>query len=99
MVRVIQILFIVLLLALASGINAQTPMTCGIADIEGPSEIEPGMPLFFKAKLTGMSHTTKPEFRWSVSAGTIPPVCDPVGIPLSEIKFTKPRPKSSKRGR
>lgn len=69
--RSIQILSIVLLLTLASVVRAQTPLTCGIVGIEGPSQVAPGTPLVFKAKITGMIHTTKPEFKWKLSVGTI----------------------------
>jgi hypothetical protein len=68
--RAIQILSVFLLLTLASAVGAQTP-TCGIVDIDGPSEVDAGAPLVFKAKITGMIHTTKPEFKWYLSAGTI----------------------------
>ena len=68
--RVIQILSVVLLLTLASAANGQTPSTCGIVDIEGPTEVEPNTPLVLKAKTTSL-HTTKPEFKWTLSAGTI----------------------------
>jgi len=69
--RSIQILSVFLLLTLASAISAQTPLTCGIEDVDGPSEVDAGMPLRFKAKISGMSHIARPEFKWYVSAGTI----------------------------
>lgn len=69
--RSIQILSVFLLLTFASVGTAQTPSTCGIVDIEGPSEVVPGQPLILKAKITGMIHTTKPEFKWKLSVGTI----------------------------
>lgn len=71
MVRPIQILPIVLLLMLASIVRSQTPPACGVVDVDGPSEVEPGTPVVFKAKITGMIHTTKPKFEWWVSVGTI----------------------------
>ena len=71
MVRSIQILSVFLLLTLASVVSAQTPVTCGIVNIEGPSELEPGMPLILKTKITGNIQTTKPEFKWKLSVGTI----------------------------
>jgi len=71
MVRSAHILSIVLLLASASVIRAQTPLTCGTVTIDGPSEVEQGTPMVFKAKITGMIHPTKPEFKWKLSAGTI----------------------------
>jgi hypothetical protein len=72
MVRSIQILFIFSLLTLASVAGAQTPLTtCATVDIDRPSEVEPGEPLVFKAKVTGTLNTTKPEFKWTVSVGTI----------------------------
>jgi hypothetical protein len=71
MVRPISIAF-VLLLALASVVRAQTPVAaCATLDIDGPTEVDPGTEVVFKAKLTGTIHTTKPEFKWTVSAGTI----------------------------
>ena len=69
--RSIQILSVFFLLTLASVVRAQTPLTCGIVDIDGPSEGVPGTPLVFKAKITGLTHMTKPEFKWTLSAGTI----------------------------
>ncbi len=72
MVRPIQIFSVLLLLALASVVTAQSPLaTCATVDIDGPSEIDPGAPLVLKAKITGLIHTTKPEFKWTVSIGTI----------------------------
>lgn len=68
--RVIQVLSVSLLLTLSSAARGQTPATCGIVDIEGPSQVEPGTPLVLKAKVTSI-HTTKPEFKWNVSVGTI----------------------------
>src|SRR6185369_1672753 len=68
---IIRMLLIVALCLLLLGVvRAQTPLACGIADIEGPSEVEAGMQILFKAKIIGMAHTT-PEFKWTVSAGTI----------------------------
>jgi hypothetical protein len=72
MVRSIQILAVVLLLAMALVVRAQSPLTtCATIDIDGPSEVEPGAELVFNARITGSIHTTKPEFKWTVSAGTI----------------------------
>ena len=70
MVRFVQILSVSLLLTLASVAKGQTSPACGIVDIDGPSEVEPNKPIVFKAKTT-MIHTTKPEFKWTLSAGTI----------------------------
>ena len=69
--RSMQILSVLLLLTLGSVVSAQTPLTCGIVGIDGPSEAELGTTLQFKVKITGMLHMTKPEFKWTVSAGTI----------------------------
>jgi len=71
MARSIQILSILLLLTLASVVSAQTPATCGIVDVDGPSKVASGLALVFKAKIAGMTHTTKPELKWKLSAGTI----------------------------
>lgn len=72
MVRSIQIVAVVLLLAMASLVRAQSPLTtCATIDIDGPSEVEPGAELVLKARITGPIHTTKPEFKWTVSTGTI----------------------------
>ena len=68
--RLIPILSVALLLTLASAARAQTSVRCGIVDIEGPSQVEPGAPLALKVK-TSMLHTTKPEFKWWLSAGAI----------------------------
>lgn len=56
---------------MASVAQGQTPVTCGIVDIDGPSELEPGTPLVLKARVTSLLHTSKPEFVWKVSVGTI----------------------------
>ena len=69
--RSIQILSVFLMLTLGSVVSAQTTPACGIVGIEGPSQVEPGTTLQLKVKTTGMLHTTKPEFKWKVSAGTI----------------------------
>ena len=69
--RAIQILSVLLLLALGSVVSAQTPATCGIVGIDGPAKVEPNTPLVLKVRVTGMLHTTKPEFKWKVSAGEI----------------------------
>jgi hypothetical protein len=72
MVRSFQILSFVSLLLLASVIRAQSPLTpCATVVVAGPSEVEPGMALVFNATISGPTHTTKPEFKWTVSAGTI----------------------------
>jgi hypothetical protein len=72
MVRSIQILPVLLLLAFASVVTAQTPLTpCVNVDIDGPSEVEPNMPAMFKARITGSIPATKPDFKWTVSAGEI----------------------------
>ena len=67
MCRLIQMLFAFLLLTTAS--SAQTP-ACGIVDIDGPSQVNSGTPLVFKVRTTTI-HTTKPEFKWKLSAGAI----------------------------
>ncbi len=69
--RSIQLLAVFLLLLFASAIKAQTPVNCGIVDIDGPSTVEPGASVVFKVKITGPIHTTKPEFKWNLSVGTI----------------------------
>ena len=69
--RAIHILSVLLLLTLASVVSAQTPLTCGIVGIDVPSKVEPNTPLVLKARVSGMLHTTKPEFKWKVSVGTI----------------------------
>jgi hypothetical protein len=69
--RSIQLLAVFLLLLFASAIRAQTPVNCGIVDIDGPSTVEPGTSVVFKVKITGPIHTTKPEFKWNLSVGTI----------------------------
>lgn len=69
--RLMQFLSILFVLTLATVVSAQTPATCGIVGIDGPSEVDPGRPLVFKVSVANMVHTSRPEFRWSVSAGTI----------------------------
>jgi hypothetical protein len=72
MVRTIQILAVVLLVTMASVVRAQTPSTpCATVDIDGPSEVEPGAELVLRVRITGPIHTTRPEFKWTVSVGTI----------------------------
>ena len=68
MKRWAHILSVCFMLALASVVNAQTPVTCGIVGVDGPSQVDPGAPLVFKVRVTNPSH---PEFKWIVSAGTI----------------------------
>ena len=67
----IQTLSVLLLLTLTSVVSAQTPVTCGIVGVDGPSKVDPGEPLVLKVRTAGMLHTTKPEFKWKVSVGTI----------------------------
>lgn len=72
MVRAIQILFVVLLMALASVVRAQTPLTpCATVEIDGLSEVDQGTIVAFTARVVGTIQTTKPGFKWQVSAGTI----------------------------
>lgn len=66
--RRMQFLSIVFVLTLASAVSAQVAVPCGIVDIDGPATVEPGTPLVLKAKA---GNTSKPEFKWRVSAGTI----------------------------
>src|SRR5262245_1644048 len=70
LLRLIQILLVSLLLTLASAAQGQTPVKCGIVGIEGPDQVDTDAPLVFKVKTT-LLHTTKPEFRWKLSVGTI----------------------------
>lgn len=71
MARLIQIIFIVLLMALASLVRAQTPLTrCATVEIDGLDEVDQGTIIVFTARVVG-TMTTKPEFKWQVSAGTI----------------------------
>lgn len=69
--KAIHIRSVILLLTLAAAVSAQTPLACGVDSIEGPTEVEPGMPIRLKAKIIGLNHITKPQFKWWVSAGTI----------------------------
>jgi hypothetical protein len=71
MMRSIQILLIVSLLALASVVSAQTPVKCGMIAVAGPSEVDMGAAVVFTVTIDGMSYTTKPELKWKVSTGTI----------------------------
>ena len=64
--RWLQILSISFMLTLASVVSAQVP--CGIVDIDGPAYAPSEEPVVLKVKV---SNTSKPEFKWSVSAGTI----------------------------
>jgi len=68
--RPIQILSLSLLLAFVSAATAQTSPACGIVDVDGPTQVDQGEPLLFKVR-TSMIHTTKPEFKWTLSVGTI----------------------------
>ena len=69
--RLIKILSVSLLLTLASAAQGQTTVPRGIVDIEGPAEVEFGTLVGFKVRVTSLLHTSKPEFQWKVSAGTI----------------------------
>lgn len=72
MVRSIQIVLIVLLLASASVVRAQTPVPpCATLEIDGLGEVDEGRIVVFSARVVGTIQTTKPEFKWTVSAGTI----------------------------
>jgi len=64
-------LIVALLLIRVEVARAQTPSTCGIVDVEGPSEVEVRTQVVFKAKITGMTNTTRPQLKWTISAGTI----------------------------
>jgi len=64
----IRILSVLMFLALASSARAQAP--CGIVEVDGPSQVDPDKPMVLKAKTT-MLNTTKPEFKWTLSVGTI----------------------------
>jgi hypothetical protein len=55
--KAIHILSVILLLTLAAAVSAQTPLACGVDRIEGPTEVEPGMPLRLKAKIVGLTAT------------------------------------------
>jgi hypothetical protein len=66
----VQVLLVALLLTFASAARAQTSVKCGVVKIDGPSQVELGTALVLKVKTT-MLHTTKPEFKWWLSAGTI----------------------------
>jgi len=66
--RWIQILSIFFMLTFACVVSAQVPVPCGIVDIDGPNHVDSEAPLVFKVKV---SNTSKPEFKWNVSAGTI----------------------------
>jgi hypothetical protein len=75
---------------------AQSPLTpCATVTVSGLSEVEPGTMLVFDARMTGPIHTTKPEFKWTVSAGTIKSgqgteviVVDTVGLGGQEVTAT-----------
>jgi len=71
MVRSIQIVPVLLVLLLASVVRSQTPPECGVIDVEGPTEVEANTQAVFKVKISGPIHTTKPEFKWVASVGTI----------------------------
>lgn len=72
MVRLIQLLFVVSLLAIASIASAQTPLpACPRVKVEGLSEADQGTIVVFTAIVVEKNLTTKPEFKWQVSAGTI----------------------------
>lgn len=68
---VIKFFSVILLLTFASVVSAQTPLTCGIVEIEAPAKVAQGESLVFRAKVNGASHTNKTELKWKLSAGTI----------------------------
>ena len=68
MKRSLQIVSIFIMLTLGTVVSAQVSVPCGIVDIDGPAYVSSGEPLVFKVKV---NNTAKPEFKWSVSAGTI----------------------------
>lgn len=71
MTRSLQILSVFLLLTFASVASAQTPVTCGIVEVAGPDHVGSGEPIVFTAKMTGLTHTSKVDLKWKLSAGTI----------------------------
>lgn len=69
MIRSVHILSISLILALASVVGAQSPVTCGIVGVDGPpDDLESGTVLVFLVKII---NTSNPQLKWTVSAGTI----------------------------
>ena len=72
MTRSLQILSVFLLLTFASAISAQTPLTCGIVEVAGPADlVVTGQPIVFNAKVIGLTHSSKVQLKWKLSAGTI----------------------------
>jgi len=67
-------IFLVVLILLATPIGALAfaSQQCPIISVEAPAEeIEEGTPLVFTAKLNAVVPTAKPQFKWTLSAGTI----------------------------
>lgn len=51
---------------------AQVVKKCPTVWVDGPTtEVEAGTSIVFTTRLTGLSATTQPKFRWELSAGTI----------------------------
>lgn len=96
MIKTIQVVLGFLVLTLAAVGRAQSPLTtCATVDLDGPSEAEPGTQVVFKIRITGPIHTTRPDFNWTVSAGTITTgqgtqeiTVDTVGLGGQEITVT-----------
>jgi hypothetical protein len=64
-------LFVLTFFAPSVGLG-QVVKKCPTIWIEGPTtEVEAGTSTVFTARLTGLSATTQPKFRWKLSAGTI----------------------------
>jgi len=93
MSRWIHILSISLMLAVTSVVSAQSPATCGIVGVDGPpGELESGTLLVFMVRV---SNTSNPQFKWSVSTGTIKSgqgteliVVDSTGLAGQEVTAT-----------
>lgn len=65
-------LVVLILLATPFGALAFASQQCQIVSVEVPAgEINEGNPLVFTAKLNAVVPTAKPEFKWTLSAGTI----------------------------
>lgn len=59
------------LLASLGTAAAQSSQRCEIVSIEVPAQVDAGSSIVFRAKLSTLVPTAKPEFKWQINAGTV----------------------------
>ena len=59
------------LLASSGAVAAQPAQRCEIVSVEVPATVDAGSSIVFRAKLSTVVPTAKPEYKWQITAGTI----------------------------